>query len=83
MKDKNLPNNYNSFFLEELINEANIMIEQLENKKDLEKSIENYQKLLKLNLLIEKEFRKNFKNISEKTKEKINKIILKKNEKIK
>ena len=81
MKDKNLPNNYNSFSLEELINEANIMIEQLENKKDLEKSIENYQKLLKLNLLIEKEFRKNFKNISEKTKEKINKIILKKNEK--
>ena len=48
MKDKNLPNNYNSFSLEELINEANIMIEQLENKKDLEKSIENYQKLLKL-----------------------------------
>ena len=83
MKDKNLPNNYNSFSLEELINEANIMIEKLENKKDLEKSIENYQKLLKLNLLIEKEFRKNFKDISEKTKEKINKIILKKNEKIK
>ena len=79
MKDKNLPNNYNSFSLEELINEANIMIEKLENKKDLEKSIENYQKLLKLNLLIEKEFRKNFKNIIEKTKEKINKIILKKN----
>tara|TARA_Y100000992_G_scaffold301287_1_gene271829 strand:- start:575 stop:826 length:252 start_codon:yes stop_codon:yes gene_type:complete len=83
MKDKNLPNNYNSFSLEELINEANIMIEQLENKKDLEKSIENYQKLLKLNLLIEKEFRKNLKNISEKTKEQINKIIKKKNEKIK
>ena len=83
MKDKNLPNNYNSFSLEELINEANIMIEKLENKKDLEKSIENYQKLLKLNLLIEKEFRKNLKNISEKTKEQINKIIKKKNEKIK
>ena len=83
MKDKNLPNNYDLFSLEELINEANIMIEQLENKRDLERLIENYQKLLRLNLLIEKKFRKNFKNISEKSKEKINKIIFKKNEKIK
>ena len=47
MKDKNLPNNYNSLSLEELTNEANKMIEDLENQKDLENSIEKYQDLLK------------------------------------
>ena len=40
MKDKNLPNDYNSFSIEELTDEANKMIENLENQKDLEKSIE-------------------------------------------
>ena len=33
MKDKNLPNNYNSLTIEELTNEANKMIEELENQK--------------------------------------------------
>ena len=41
MKDKNLPNNYNSLSLEELTSKANKMIEELENQKDLENSIEN------------------------------------------
>ena len=50
MKDKNLPNDYNSFSIEELTDEANKMIENLENQKDLEKSIENYH--LKYNLLL-------------------------------
>tara|TARA_Y100001970_G_scaffold65472_1_gene83761 strand:+ start:7470 stop:7724 length:255 start_codon:yes stop_codon:yes gene_type:complete len=81
MKDKNLPNDYNSLSLEELTNEANKMIEDLESKKDLENSIENYQNLLKLNSIIEKKFQKNIKNINEKTKEKIQKISLKKNDK--
>ena len=80
MKDKNLPNDYNSLSLEELTNEANKMIEDLESKKDLENSIENYQNLLKLNSIIEKKFQKNIKNINEKTKEKIQKISLKKND---
>ena len=35
MKDKNLPNDYNSLSLEELTTEANKMIEELENQKDL------------------------------------------------
>ena len=79
MKDKNLPNNYNEMSLEDLTMEANNMIEELENQKDLENSIENYQNLLKLNSIIEKKFQKNVKEISEKTKERISKISLKKN----
>ncbi len=74
MKDKNLPNNYDDFSLEELTKEANKMIEELENQKDLENSSENYQNLLKLNSIIEKKFQKNIKKINEKTKEKILKI---------
>ena len=81
MKDKNLPNDYNSLSLEELTKEANKMIEDLENQKDLENSLENYQDLLKLNNIIEKKFQKDIKNVSEKTKENILKITSKKNEK--
>ena len=81
MKDKNLPNDYNSLSLEELTKEANKMIEDLENQKDLENSLENYQDLLKLNNIIEKKFQKDIKNVSEKTKENILKITTKKNEK--
>ena len=81
MKDKNLPNDYNSLSLEELTKEANKMIEDLENQKDLENSIENYQNLLKLNNIIEKKFKKDIKNVNEKTKEKISRITSKKNAK--
>ena len=80
MKDKNLPNNYNTLSLEELTTEANKMIKDLENQKDLQNSIHNYQKLLKLNNIIEKKFQKDIKDVSQKTKEKILKIKLKKNE---
>ena len=81
MKDKNLPNDYNSMSLEELTKEANKMIEDLESQKNLENSIENYQNLLKLNNIIEKKFQKDVKNINENTKEYISKIISKKNAK--
>ena len=81
MKDKNLPNNYNSLSLEELTDEANKMIKDLENQKDLKNSLEKYQDLLKLNNIIEKKFQKDVKNISEKTKENILKINSKKNAK--
>ena len=80
MKDKNLPNDYNSLSLEELTIEANKMIEDLESQKDLENSIEKYQYLIKLNNIIEKKFQKNFKSISEETRKKIRNIE-KKNEK--
>ena len=81
MKDKNFQNDYQSQSLELLTNEANKMIESLESQKDLENSIENYQKLLKLNNIIEKKFKENIKNLNEKTKEKIIKILSKKNAK--
>ena len=81
MKDKNLPNDYNSLSLEELTKEANKMIEDLEFQKDLENSIEKYQDLIKLNNIIEKKFQKSVKKISEKTRENILKITSKKNAK--
>ena len=81
MKDKNLPNDYSSLSLEELTNEANKMIKYLENQKDLENSLENYQNLIKLNNIIEKKFQRNIKDINTKTKEKITKIFNKKDAK--
>ena len=81
MKDKNLPNNYNSLSLEELTKEANKMIEDLESQKNLEDSLENYQNLLKLNNIIEKKFQNDVRDINEKTKEEILKITSKKNAK--
>ncbi len=81
MKDKNLPNNYDILSIEELTIEVNKIINELENQKDLEKSMYNYQNLLKLNNLIEKRFQENIKMINEKTKEKITKISSKNNEK--
>ena len=74
MKDKNLPNDYNSLSLEELTTEANRVIEELENQKDLGNSLDKYQNLIRLNNLIEKKFQKNIKEINEKTKEKISEI---------
>ena len=81
MKDKNLPNNFESLSLEELTNKANKMIEDLESQKNLDTSIGKYQRLLKLNNIIEKKFKNSAKNINEKTKENILKIISKKNAK--
>ena len=78
MKDKNLPLDNNTQSLEELTNDANNIIESLENEKDLQNSIDSYQKLLKLNNTIEKKFQKNSKKINEKTKKKIQNIIKKK-----
>ena len=74
MKAKNLTNNYNSLSIEELTNLAVNMIEDLENQKDLNVSIEKYQKLITLNNIIEKKFKKGAKNINEKTRENLLKI---------
>ena len=75
MKEKNFPNNNNSESLDELTKEVNQIIESLEKEKNLENSIEDYQKLIKLNKIIEKKFQLNSKNISSDTKNKIEKII--------
>jgi len=58
MKDKNLPPDNDTQSLEELTSEANEMLESLEKEKDLQNSIDKYQKLLKLNNIIEKKFQK-------------------------
>ena len=81
MKDKNLPNDYNSLSLEELTKEANKMIKDLESQKNLENSLENYQNLLKLNNIIEKKFQNDVKSINEKTRLNISKITSRKNAK--
>ena len=81
MKDKNLPNDYNSLSLDELTIEANKMIEELENQKDLGNSLDKYQNLIKLNNIIEKKFQINSKEINKKTKDKISKINQKNDEK--
>ena len=80
MKEKNLPDDNNSKSLEELLKEVNQIIEQLEKEKDLQNSLDNYQKLIKLNNIIEKRFQKKSKNINQLTKDKIIKIINSKNE---
>ena len=81
MKDKNLPDDNQSQSLEELTNDANNIIESLESEKDLQNSIDKYQKLIKLNNIIEKKFYKKKKEINEKTKQKIIDITYKKNAK--
>ena len=81
MKDKNLPDDIKSKSLRELTQEANNIIEQLEKEKSLENSLDQYQKLIRLNNIIEKKFQNTSKNISLETKDKISKILSKKNEK--
>ncbi len=78
MKDKNLLPDNNTSTLEELTDQANKIIESLENEKDLNNSEESYQQLLKLNNIIEKKFHKSFRHISEETKKKVKEIIKKK-----
>ncbi len=77
MKEKNFQNKINTQSLEELTIEINQIIESLENEKNLENAIEDYQKLIKLNNIIEKKFQSLSKNISSDTQDKINKIIKK------
>ena len=81
MKEKNLLVDNNSKSLEDLTKEINEIIEKLENEKNLQNSLDEYQKLIKLNNIIEKKFQKKGKNISQNTKQKINNIALSKNEK--
>ena len=78
MKEKNLLGDNNSKSLEDLTKEINEIIKKLENEKNLENSIDEYQKLIKLNNIIEKKFQKKGKNISQNTKQKINNIIAEK-----
>ena len=56
MKDKNLPDDIASKSMTELTQEANKIIEQLEKEKNLENSLDDYQKLIRLNNIIKKKF---------------------------
>ena len=74
MNEKLLLEDISSMSLSELTDLANKIINKLEDQDDLEKSIETYQKLLKVNDLIEKKFKENSKEINEKTKLRIREI---------
>ena len=81
MKDKNLPDDNNSKSLEKLTQEINSIIEELEKKEDIKNSLDDYQKLIQLNNIIEKKFQKKSRSISQNIKEKIENITKKKNAK--
>ena len=56
MKEKNLPDDKTSQSLEELTKDLYETIEKLEKEKNLENSLDNYQKLIRLNNMIETSF---------------------------
>ena len=75
MKDKNLLDDIKIKSLTELTEIAANLVKKLEKQKDLEKSIEEYQKLLTINNLIQKKFQNTSREISNETREKIKKIL--------
>ena len=75
MKDKNLLDDIKIKSLTELTEMAANLVKKLEKQKDLEKSIEEYQKLLTINNLIQKKFQNTSREISDETREKIQKIL--------
>ena len=81
MNEKNLPDDIASKSLNELTDLADEIINNLENRNNLENTSEDYANLLKINRLIEKKFQKNFKEISDKTIFKIKDIKSNKNAK--
>ena len=81
MNEKNLPDDIASKSLNELTDLADEIIKNLENRNNLENTSEDYANLLKINRLIEKKFKKNFKEISDKTIFKIKDIKSNKNAK--
>ena len=83
MNEKNLLDDINSKTLNELTEIANKIIQNLENQKNLEESLEEYQKLIRLNNLIEKKFKKSSKEFSESAKLKIDEVSIKNEKKIK
>ena len=81
MKDKNLPDDIKSKSLDELTELANNIIKNLENKNNIESSLDEYQQLIRLNNFIEKKFQNTSRQISQTTKQKISNIIKSRNEK--
>tara|TARA_B100000085_G_scaffold180686_1_gene164896 strand:+ start:214 stop:465 length:252 start_codon:yes stop_codon:yes gene_type:complete len=77
MKDKNLPDDIKAKSLDELREILNSLITKIETSPNLENSADDYQKLIKVNNLIEKKFQSLSKEISNNSKSKIDKIIKK------
>ena len=74
MNVKNFLDDIEKKSLTELTELADNLIKNLENKKDLEGSMDDYQKILKINNFIQKKFQIASKDISEKSKKKIKKL---------
>ena len=74
MNVKNFLDDIEKKSLTELTELADNLIKNLENKKNLEGSMDDYQKILKINNLIQKKFQIESKNILEKSEIKIKKI---------
>ena len=74
MKDKNLPDDIKAKSLEELREILNSLLTKIETSSNLENSAEDYQKLIKVNNLIEKKFQSLSKEISNNSKSKIDQI---------
>ena len=77
MKDKNLPDDIKAKSLVELREILNSLLSKIETSPNLENSADDYQKLIKVNNLIEKKFQSLSKEISNNSKSKIDEIIKK------
>mgnify|MGYP003326560634 FL=1 len=75
MKDKNLPDDIKAKSLDELREILNSLLSKIETSPNLENSADDYQKLIKVNNLIEKKFQSLSKEISNNSKSKIDEII--------
>ena len=83
MKDKNLPDDIKSKSLDELREILNNLLNKIETSPNLENSTDEYQKLIKINNLIEKKFQTLSKEINNDSKLKIDQIMKKNEKKIK
>ena len=83
MKDKNLPDDIKSKSLDELREILNNLLNKIETSTNPENSMDEYQKLIKINNLIENKFKSLSKKISNEYKLKIDQITKKNEKKIK
>ena len=83
MKEKNLPDDIKSKSLDELREILNNLLNKIETSQNLENSTDEYQKLIKINNLIEKKFQSLSKEINNESKLKIDQITKKNEKKIK
>ena len=83
MKEKNLPVDIKSKSLDELREILSKLVEKIEKDKTSNQSEEKYLEIFKLNRIIEKKFQNTSKEISEKNRLKIKKLLKKDGKKVK